>query len=63
MSSVNYFFGSPAEDPQGASAGTERVDRGGSFGNGLDVLRYSDRDKTPFAKSFDNIGFRCVWNR
>jgi hypothetical protein len=58
--SGDYYSQSPADNPQGPSSGTQRVHRGGSFGNPEKTQRVSFRNGwNPDLAEF-YIGIRCV---
>lgn len=57
----NYYQTSPANDPDGPSAGLRRVLRGGSYSDGPNYARSSNRNIPELFK--DNIGFRIVRNK
>ena len=51
----------PVTDPQGPSAGTLRVGRGGSMGVGAAFCRAADRSAAPPSNRGYDLGFRvCV---
>ena len=55
-----YYQTSPSRNPTGAANGTDRVLRGGSWGNTpQDVRSASRNDTVPLTRS-DHIGFRCA---
>ena len=57
----DYYSSSPAQDPPGPSEGTERVLRGGSWGNFIPrYLRCSYRYRLVPVYGLHLIGFRCV---
>ena len=56
----NYYSSSPSVDPAGPSRGSNRVVRGGDFGNDARNLRSADRnDDSPSARG-SNVGFRLL---
>jgi len=56
-----YYGKSPDKNPQGASKGTDKVLRGGSFYQETDACRVTHReDNFPEGNDTD-YGFRCVW--
>ena len=56
---VDYYAGSPTQDPPGPETGDLRGQRGGSWMNGAQALRAIERGRlTPEGKGPD-IGFRC----
>jgi formylglycine-generating enzyme required for sulfatase activity len=61
---VDYYKGSPVDNPQGASGGSRRVYRGGGWNsNGYDArsANRDSRDTATFRTS--NLGFRLALNR
>jgi formylglycine-generating enzyme required for sulfatase activity len=55
-----YYDHSQLADPKGPESGNERVLRGGSWSNGTNLIRLSDRNRDR-PTAFNNIyGFRCV---
>ena len=58
--SPDYYANSPADDPQGPGTGTARVMRGGSFADGHEYLRTSDRASLDPGFFYNNVGFRCA---
>jgi formylglycine-generating enzyme required for sulfatase activity len=59
----NYYGKSPVDDPQGASAGSFRVLRGGGFGVSPVALRCAGRSNVDPASRDDYGGFRVVCER
>jgi serine/threonine-protein kinase len=60
---VGYYARSPAQDPQGAEAGIERGERGGSWlSSEIADLRTSERQSSPASYRNYNLGFRCARN-
>jgi formylglycine-generating enzyme required for sulfatase activity len=56
----SYYSSSPTNDPMGASSGTNRVLRGGSWGSSAEYLRSAARDlSSPYYRGY-SIGFRLV---
>jgi formylglycine-generating enzyme required for sulfatase activity len=55
-----YYKPASATDPMGPARGTERVLRGGSWGNNPRNVRASDRSRNEPSVRDDNIGFRCA---
>jgi formylglycine-generating enzyme required for sulfatase activity len=55
-----YYASSPPVDPQGPSAGIERVMRGGSHSTALTEMRASKRRAITSIESNGNIGFRVA---
>jgi len=56
----DYYSHSPGTDPPGPAAGTERVQRGGSWYNGPRFVSPSRRHSNPPATRNDYSGFRCA---
>ena len=56
----NYYKNSPVDDPQGPSAGSSRVLRGGGFNKPPVALRCANRDRDAPAAHGDFYGFRVV---
>ena len=56
---ADYYATSPASDPAGPDAGTERVKRGGSYMGDADTVRVSNR-VIGFPVGLPNLGFRCA---
>ncbi len=56
----DYYAGSPPADPQGPDAGSERVNRGGSWNNAPALCRCSSRAYGLPARRDFLIGFRVV---
>ena len=56
---AQYYATSPAENPAGPDAGTERVKRGGSYMGDADTVRVSNR-VIGFPVGLPNLGFRCA---
>ena len=56
----DYYGSGEVEGPTGPARGTERVLRGGSFGNDIEVARSTNRHKTDPGRSSAIIGFRVV---
>jgi formylglycine-generating enzyme required for sulfatase activity len=50
----------PGTDPWGAKTGTNRVVRGGSYGNPAKYLRAAQRNQYAPTTRYGNIGFRCA---
>jgi formylglycine-generating enzyme required for sulfatase activity len=59
--SSSYYASSPSSDPRGATSGSHRVYRGGSWASGGYALRtaYRDSGYNPGGYNHD-LGFRCV---
>jgi formylglycine-generating enzyme required for sulfatase activity len=58
--SENYYTASLENNPKGSSSGTNRVLRGGSFGNEAKYLRVANRMQGSSDFSSYSIGFRCA---
>lgn len=56
----DYYKSSPRDNPQGASSGSNRVSRGGSWLSGPAGVRAAYRDGSGAADRLDNLGFRLV---
>ncbi len=56
----HYYENSPTDDPQGASAGSSRVARGGGFVDTPVSQRFAPRDHNEPAVRHVTIGFRVV---
>ncbi len=56
----NYYAKSPPEDPQGPTAGSFRVIRGGGWYYYAVLCRAADRNEIPPSNRNCNIGFRVV---
>ena len=50
----------PKTDPWGASTGTDRVIRSGSYSSGAYSIRAATRWKNELIKAYINVGFRCA---
>lgn len=59
----HYYEKSPVDDPQGPSAGSSRVARGGGFNNTPVNLRCANRDNDEPSNRNYNNGFRVVCER
>jgi formylglycine-generating enzyme len=59
---ASYYASSPSSDPKGASSGSDRVIRGGSWNDGARGLRSANRDDSPPSRRGGDIGFRLVRN-
>jgi formylglycine-generating enzyme len=57
---IKYYEKSPEEDPQGPTAGSERVLRGGGFGLSAVLLRAAYRDYNSPSERTMETGFRVV---
>lgn len=60
---ANYYENSPKDNPQGASGGTERSMRGGSWmcaENFCSNYRVAGRSSATPDSGLNNVGFRCV---
>ena len=55
-----YYLGSPSFNPPGPVSGTNRVDRGGSWGNSETKIRSAYRYGLNPISADDSLGFRCV---
>jgi formylglycine-generating enzyme required for sulfatase activity len=57
----DFYSESPEENPQGPASGSERVMRGGSFGN-ADAAVYTTtrRYHKPANSAEEDVGFRCA---
>lgn len=59
--SENYYTQSPGTDPAGPSSGSDRVGRGGGWGNDARGLRVANRSRSaPGSRSNRDLGFRLV---
>ena len=58
----NYYRNNPPTDPPGASSGSGRVFRGGSWSNSALIVRSAYRGFTYPYYRFNSIGFRLVRN-
>ncbi len=59
----DYYSDSPADNPPGPAAGTEKVQRGGSWmcsKNYCQGYRVAARQKTTPDTALNNLGFRCA---
>lgn len=56
----DYYIRSPKLNPQGPEKGTDKVIRGGSWGNTERYLRCTYRSRINPADASSNLGFRCV---
>ena len=57
----NYYANSPPDDPQGPSAGSNRVLRSGGWSSPADACRAAHRHKTgPIAAKWSYLGFRVA---
>jgi formylglycine-generating enzyme required for sulfatase activity len=59
---ASYYSSSPAANPVGPVAGTQRIHRGGSWNSELEHVRCCDRDSTSPADSSRRLGFRICHN-
>jgi sulfatase modifying factor 1 len=57
---AEYYADSPAENPQGPDSGTQRVVRGGSWGDFSFLQRSTNRGALGPEAALNFIGFRCV---
>ena len=55
-----YYVKSPKDNPQGPSSGYHRLLRGGSWGDGPDVMHSAFRYRSVPDRQFSDIGFRVV---
>ena len=58
-----YYARSPLEDPMGALDGSHRVDRGGAWGYGADIVRPSRRDGSGPDYRINLLGLRLAASR
>jgi formylglycine-generating enzyme required for sulfatase activity len=58
-----YYAGSPADNPRGASGGSQKVLRGGSWGNDPQHVRATYRHNAPPSNRNARFGFRCAQDR
>ncbi len=56
----SYYSSAPKRNPKGPKSGSDRVGRGGSWGNGGGFLRASNRYYGTPASAVSRLGFRCV---
>jgi len=56
----DYYKNSPQNNPQGASSGSDRVSRGGSWFYDADYCRSANRDGRSPDNRYYNLGFRLV---
>ena len=54
------YPGGSQTDPHGATSGSTRVKRGGSWDSGANYCTVSSRGSSSATYSSDNVGFRCV---
>ena len=59
-SASDYYKSSPRNNPQGASSGSYRVYRGGSWSSGPAYVRAAGRRRCGEAARDVNLGFRLV---
>ncbi len=57
---AGYYKSSPSSNPTGASGGSYRVLRGGSWNRDPEGLRVSNRARDFPTDADDDGGFRCV---
>ena len=57
---LGYYDQSPGYNPPGPNAGTDRMLRGGSWGDVPHLLRGANRSWYPPGHRSDNVGFRCA---
>ncbi|HWO03059.1 MAG TPA: formylglycine-generating enzyme family protein [Blastocatellia bacterium] len=55
-----YYLDSPARNPQGATAGTRRASRGGSWRHRVKITRVAARSSLPPGFKYADYGFRVV---
>jgi formylglycine-generating enzyme required for sulfatase activity len=55
-----YYTGSSSTDPEGASSGSERLYRGGGWGDMAFISRIANRDPVPAGSASRYIGFRLA---
>ena len=58
-----FYSRSPGEDPLAPPSGPHRVDRGGAWGYGPDIVRYSRRDGSGAEYRVNLIGLRLAASR
>jgi len=56
--SSGYYASSPSSDPRGATSGSGRVSRGGSWSSNANNARTANRRSNP--GNNNSLGFRCV---
>jgi formylglycine-generating enzyme required for sulfatase activity len=57
---ADYYQTSPGSNPPGPDSGTDRVRRGGGYGNmGQDIF-VAGRSRSDAGNFYDNLGFRCA---
>jgi len=56
----SYYSSSPSSNPKGPSAGSYRVNRGGSWNYNAWLCRVSDRSYNTPSATYDNLGLRLV---
>lgn len=56
----DYYAVSPAQNPTGPEAGTERVARGGAFATDPQFVRAANRLGRDPNRGYDNVGLRCA---
>jgi hypothetical protein len=57
---ADYYESSPSNDPTGASAGSKKIQRGGSYGGAAADARATNRTPVSPSSSSLTVGFRCV---
>ena len=55
-----YYQASPGRDPRGPAAGRSRVVRGGSWTNGMDLIRSANRSSERPDRRLNVLGFRVA---
>ena len=55
-----YYFYAPARNPQGASTGTRRASRGGSWRHQIKITRVAARSSIPPEFRYSDYGLRCA---
>jgi len=58
----DYYANSPSVNPTGATSGSNRVNRGGSYSSDAVILRSANRDSNSPSIRFISLGFRVVRN-
>ncbi len=59
---VDYYWNSPASNPQGPLSGTEKILRGGSWSSDLNSLQLADRWPQYPDVEYNWAGFRCAFS-
>ncbi len=60
--SEDSYEGSPRHNPRGPRTGGERIVRGGSFGQFVDLARSASRRPFPEGNRSPDLGFRCAYD-